>query len=83
MQARLLFDGPTHGLRTPRESFFSKIWNFWAWADILGGKFLRHFGYFWTISTHFSTYCTSVHVFHYSTIISTKLSLYTVKLGNE
>ena len=25
-----------HGLRTPRESFFSKISNFWAWADILG-----------------------------------------------
>ena len=26
----------SHGPRTPRESFFSKISNFWAWADILG-----------------------------------------------
>ena len=25
-----------HGLRTPKESFFSNISNFWAWADILG-----------------------------------------------
>ena len=25
-----------HGLRTPRESFFSKTSNLWAWADILG-----------------------------------------------
>ena len=24
-----------HGLRTPRESFFLKIPNFWAWADKL------------------------------------------------
>ena len=24
-----------HGLRTPRDSFFSKIRNFWAWADKL------------------------------------------------
>ena len=24
------------GLRTPRKSFFSKIRNFWAWADKLG-----------------------------------------------
>ena len=35
-----------HGLRTPRESSFSKIWNFWAWADKLGCYFLRHLGYF-------------------------------------
>ena len=28
-----------HGLRTPRESFFSKISNFWAWADILAEIF--------------------------------------------
>ena len=26
----------THGLRTPRESSFSKIRDFWAWADRLG-----------------------------------------------
>ena len=25
-----------HGLRTPGESFFPKIWNFWSWADKLG-----------------------------------------------
>ena len=31
-----ILEGITHGLRTPRESFFSKISNFWAWADILG-----------------------------------------------
>ena len=36
-----------HGLRTPRESFFSKIQNFWAWADKLGWNFMRHLGYFW------------------------------------
>ena len=39
--------GLNHGLRTPRESFFSKIWNFWAWADKLGCNFMMHFGYFW------------------------------------
>ena len=38
--------GRKHGLRTPRESFFSKIPNFWAWADKFGRKFLGHFGYF-------------------------------------
>ena len=27
---------PDHGQRTSRESFFSKIRNFWAWADKLG-----------------------------------------------
>ena len=36
----------THGLRTPRQSFFSKIRNFWAWADKLGWNFGGHFGYF-------------------------------------
>ena len=30
---------------TQRE-LFSKISNFWAWADILGWNFLRHLGYF-------------------------------------
>ena len=47
---------PKHGLRTPREFFFSKIPNFWAWADKLGPKFggiLGIFGQF--ISTHFGT----------------------------
>ena len=40
------FDGFCHGLRTPRESFFSKIFNFWAWADIFGWNFMRHLGSF-------------------------------------
>ena len=35
-----------HGLRTPRESFFLNIRNFWAWADKFGGNFLRHLGYY-------------------------------------
>ena len=45
------------GLRTPRESFFfSKILNFWAWADILGWNFQGVWGiYDRTISTHFGT----------------------------
>ena len=58
--------GPGHGLRTPRESFFSKIPNFWAWADKLGRKFGGHLGYFPPNYQHI------MHVFHYSTIISTK-----------
>ena len=36
-----------HGQQTPRESFFSKIRNFWAWADKLGWNLMRHLGYFW------------------------------------
>ena len=42
-----------HELRTPRESFFSKIWNFWAWADKLGRNFMRHLGYFWPNYKHY------------------------------
>ena len=34
------------GQRTSRESFFSKIRNFLAWADKLGWNFGGHFGYF-------------------------------------
>ena len=44
---------PNHGLRTPRESFFSKIKNFWAWADKLGWNFRRHLGYFWPNYKHY------------------------------
>ena len=39
-------NGISISLRTPRKSFFSKIPNFWAWADILGWNVLRHLGYF-------------------------------------
>ena len=35
-----------HGQWTSRESFFSKIRKFWAWADKLGWNFEGHFGYF-------------------------------------
>ena len=42
-----------HGLRTPRERFFSKIRNFWAWADKLGWHFKRHLGYFWPNYKHY------------------------------
>ena len=43
----------THGLRTPRQSFFSEIRNFWAWADKLGRNFMRHLGYFWPNYKHY------------------------------
>ena len=46
-------NGFMHGLRTPRESFFSKIRNFWAWADKLGQKFMRLLGYFWPNYRHY------------------------------
>ena len=62
-----------HGLRASRENFFSKMSNFWAWADILGWNVLRHLGYFRPDYQHPFWYCEFlVHVFHYSTIISTK-----------
>merc|ERR1719264_2412103 len=48
--ARLEID---HGLQTPRQSFFSKIKNFWAWADKLGRNFMRHLGYFWPNYKHY------------------------------
>ena len=50
-----------NGLRTPRESFFSKISNFWAWADILGWNFWGHFGR--TINTHFGTVSSLFSIF--------------------
>ena len=43
----------THGLRTPRQSFFSKIRNFWAWAEKLGWNLMRHLGYFWPNYKHY------------------------------
>ena len=56
---------PNHGLRTPRESFFSKIPNFWAWADKLGRKILGHLGYFQrNYQPPFWDCVFFVHVFH-------------------
>ena len=56
-----------HGLRTPRESFFLKIPNFWAWTDKLGRKILWQLGYFRPNNQHPFWYSDSeslVHVFH-------------------
>ena len=47
------FDARNYGLRTPRQSFFSKIRNFWAWADKLGQNFRRHLGYIWPNYKHY------------------------------
>ena len=35
-----------------RAFFFSKIRNFWAWADKLGRGFMRHLGYVWPNYRH-------------------------------
>ena len=57
----------------PMKPFFIKIRNFWAWADKLGRYILGHLGYFGPNYQHPFWYSESlVHVFHYSTIISTK-----------
>ena len=61
-----------HGLRTPRESFFSKISKFWAWADIL-----RYLRYFQLDYQHSLWYC-EFHVFNY---FYKKMSLYSIYLG--
>ena len=36
-----------------QRDFFSKIRNFWAWADKLGWNFLRHLGYFRPNNQHY------------------------------
>ena len=70
LDVQMRCDVSSHGLRTPRESFFS---NFWAWADILGWNILRHLGYFRPDYQHPLWYCEFlVHVFNYLTIISSK-----------
>ena len=43
---RTLDDALNHRQRSSRESFFSKIRNFWAWVDKLGWNFGGYFGYF-------------------------------------
>ena len=50
---KVVFITSDHGQRTSRESFFSKIRNFWAWADKLGRNFMRHLGYFWPNYKHY------------------------------
>ena len=37
----------------PERTFFSKIRNFWTWADKLGWIFMRHLGYFWPNYQHY------------------------------
>ena len=54
-----------HGQRTSRESFFSKIRNFWAWADKLGRNFMRHLGYFWPNYKHYFGTVTHSRFGHY------------------
>jgi hypothetical protein len=55
--------------------FFIEIQNFWTWADKLGRCILGHFRPNYQHSFWYSE--SLVHVFHNSTIISTKkLSLY-------
>ena len=57
----------------PMKPFFNEIQNFWAWSGKLGKQFGGHLGYFQTIHQRPFWYSESVvHVFHYSTIISTK-----------
>ena len=57
----------------PIKSFFIKIQKFWTLADKLKGKNLKHLGYFWPNFQHpFWYHEFFVHVFRYSTIISTK-----------
>ena len=64
--------GSEHGLRTPRESFFLNPKHFGLGQTFWGDIFCGIWGIFGqTISTHLGTE-TLVHVFHYSTIISTK-----------
>ena len=57
----------------PMKPFFIEVQTFWAWADKLGEQILRHLRYFPSSYQHPFWYSESlVHVFHYSTIISTK-----------
>ena len=44
---------------------FSKISNFWAWADILGWNILRHLRYFWPDYQHPFWYCESIFSIRY------------------
>ena len=61
-----------HGLRTPRESFFSIIPNFWAWADKLRRNFLGPSWVFLVELQHISWHSESlVHGFEYVVVFST------------
>ena len=57
----------------PMKPFFIKIPNFWAWAGNLGKYIWGYLGYFPLNYQHPFCYSESlVHVFYYSTLISTK-----------
>ena len=57
----------------PVKPFFIEVQNFWACTDKLVRYILGHLGYFRPNNQHPFGYREShVHVFHYSTIISTK-----------
>ena len=58
--------------RRPMKPFFIETSNFWAWANKSDKWLLGHLGN-WLDYQHQFWYCESlVHVFHYSTTISTK-----------
>ena len=56
----------------PMKPFFIEIQNFWAWAENWADKFWSIWGIFGQLSAPFWYSKSLVHVFHYSTIISTK-----------
>ena len=67
----------------PMKPFFIEIQIFWPCADKLGGKILGHLWYFWQNNQHKIWYSKSlVHVFHYSTIISTKKLSHYIHMPN-
>ena len=77
--------GPTTDYGRPTKPFFIEIQNFWAWADKY--KLCAVLGTLdQTISTHFQGsfwYSDSlVHVFHYSTIIFTKILSFYIHIPN-
>ena len=73
------------GYGRPMKPFLIEIQNIWAWADKLGRLIVGHLGYFRPYYQHPFWYSESIaHVFHYSTIISTKnLSFNYLGLGFE
>ena len=67
------FSGMITDYGRPMKLFFIEIQNFCAWADKLSRWILGHLEYFRPNYQHSFWYSESlVHVFHYSTFISTK-----------